>query len=305
MKCVFIYNPVGGKGLVEKKKDYIVGELKKKYDEVEVRATRCAGDMTVLANEAAKEADAIIFAGGDGSFHELLQAIAPMDEPPVLGYLPTGTVNDVAHSLKIPAKLKKALRIINEGKVEQIDCMKVNDIYTIYVAAAGAFTSATYTTPQINKNHIGRLAYGIEGLKHNMQLNPFPITCQGSEGQYVQMDGCVLVAFINSEYVAGFHMNKRANLQDGEMEVVLIEQKPKPNFFKKLGSYLSIAGLFLFGYQAKLPHVTHLKGKSFDVTFPEGLSWNLDGEKGCQGNIHVEIVPQKVKILLPNKKRRK
>lgn len=301
MKCIFIYNPVGGKGEIASRESFIVKQLRKKYEIVDVYATKCAGDMTHIARVAATEYDAIIFAGGDGSFNEILQGIGDMEDLPVLGYIPSGTVNDVAHSLKIPRKLKSALKVILEGQVEQIDCMKVNEKYAIYVAAAGTFTSATYTTSQKQKNHIGKIAYGIEGLKNNLQYQAFRVHCRG-EGGEVYSENCMLIAFINSKYVAGFQMNSRADLQDGEMEMALVEQRKKPNIFKRIGGYIAIAGLFLIGYRVKNRQILRLKGKSFDVDVADDIVWNLDGEKGSCGKIHIEVLPKRVKILLPNKK---
>ncbi len=302
MKCIFIYNPVGGKGVIAKKREYIVRKLREKYEIVDVYATQYAGDMTRMVKEVGVQYDVIVFAGGDGSFNELLQGIGEMENPPVLGYLPTGTVNDVAHSLKIPRKLKRALKVIKTGRVEEVDCMKVNERYAIYVVTAGAFTSATYNTPQIQKNHVGRIAYGVEGLKHNLKFQPFAVTCEGEHGR-IQAEGCILIAFINSKYVAGFKMNSRADLQDGEIEVAVVERQKKASIFKKIGGYLSIAGLFLFGYRAKIKNVAHLKGSSFDVDIGEDVVWNFDGEKGTSGRIHIEVLPRKVKILLPSKKK--
>ena len=247
MNCIFIYNPVGGKGKIAKKKDYIVGELKKKYDEVDVYATKCAGDMTRAAREAVGKYDAIIFAGGDGSFNEILQGVAEFDDMPVLGYIPSGTTNDMAHTLRIPSNIKKALNVIKNGEVDRIDCMKANKRYAIYVVTAGAFTSATYNAPQIQKNHIGRIAYGLEGIRHNLKFHEFSVNCKAVDGE-VEMESCVLIAFMNSKYVAGFKMNKRANVQDGQMEVAIVYRSGKRNIFQKIGSYLAIAGLFLFGY---------------------------------------------------------
>ncbi len=304
MKCIFIYNPVGGKGEIAKRKNYIVKELKEKYEVVDVHATECAGDMTKTAREAVGKYDAIIFAGGDGSLNELLQGVADCENAPVLGYIPSGTVNDVAHSLKIPVNIKKALKVIKTGRVEVFDCMKVNDHYASYVVTAGAFTSATYNTPQAQKNHMGRIAYGIEGLRHNFKFQPFSVSCK-SDGGEVRTDGCILIAFINGKYVAGFKMNKYADLQDGEIELAVVERKKKANIFKIIASYFALAGLFLFGYRAKIRNVTHLKGKVFDVDIGEDVVWNLDGEKGISGKIHIEVVPQKVRMIVPKKKKRK
>ncbi len=303
MKCIFIYNPVGGRGKIAAHKEYIVNELKEKYDVVDTYATQCAGDMTRIAREVANDYDAIIFAGGDGSFNELLQGIGDMETLPVLGYIPSGTVNDVAHSLRIPVKLKKALKVIKTGVVEQIDCMKLNDQYAVYVATTGAFTSATYTTPQKDKNNIGRIAYGFEGIKHNLKFQPFEVVCRGEEGEVKKE--CILIAFINSKYVAGMRMNPLADLRDGEMEVAIVERKIKAGFFRRLGAYFTLAGLFVFGYRAKLNNVIHLKGRAFDVELDDDITWNIDGERGIKGNIHIEVLPRKVSIIVPAPKAKK
>ncbi len=302
MKCIFIYNPVGGRGKIEKRKEYILKELREKFEIVDAYATQCEGDMTRIAREAAQKYDVIVFSGGDGSFNELLQGIAELEKQPILGYIPSGTVNDMAHSLRIPSNLKKALKIVKTGRVEQIDCMKVNDRYAIYVAATGAFTSATYNTPQLQKNQVGRIAYGFEGIRHNLKIPSFKVVCK-TPSEKVRVDGCVLIAFINSKYVAGFKMNPKANLSDGEIEVAIVERPKKANVFRVIGSYFSVFGLFLFGYRAKIRHILHLKGKSFEVELPNDLTWNLDGERGFNGKIRIEVVPKLVNILLPNKKR--
>ena len=302
MNCIFIYNPVGGNGKIAKKKDYIVEELKEKFEQVEIYATKCAGDMTRMVRESAKQYDAIIFAGGDGSFNEALQGVAELDEMPMLGYIPSGTVNDIAHTLGIPTKLKKALKVIKSGCVEKIDCMKVNNRYSAYVVAAGAFTSATYNAPQIQKNQFGRIAYGLEGVRHNLKFQAFDITCIG-ESERIETNECVLITFMNSKYVGGFKMNKRANVQDGRIEVAIVQRnKKKPNLLKKWSAYLAIAGLFLFGYHSKLRNTTRMSGSTFDVNVGEDITWNIDGEKGMTGNIHIEVIPSKIKIIVPKKK---
>ena len=301
MTCIFIYNPVSGKGKIAAKKGYIIRELKEKFEKVDVYATKCAGDMTRVARESVGKYDAIIFSGGDGTFNELLQGIAPFDELPILGYIPTGTVNDVAHTLGIPIKLKKALKTIKNGVVRKIDCMQVDDCYAVYVVAAGAFTSATYSTPQMQKNHIGRIAYGLEGLKNNLKFQAFHVNCRG-ETENFETSECVLITIMNSKYVAGFKMNKFADLQDGKIEVAVVHRNQKAQtIIKRISAYFAIAGLFLFGYHAKLRNTTRLSGESFDVTADENVTWNLDGEKGKTGKIHIKVLPRKIKIIVPEK----
>ncbi|MBQ2768663.1 MAG: YegS/Rv2252/BmrU family lipid kinase [Clostridia bacterium] len=303
MRCIFIYNPVSGKGKIAKKLSFIVEELKKKYEIVDVHETTGAGDMTATAKVALNTYDAIIFAGGDGSFNEVIQGLADKENLPELGYIPSGTVNDIAHTLKIPKNIKKALKIIQTGRVESLDCMRVNDVYAMYVVAAGAFTSATYKTSQKQKNHVGRLAYWWHGARKNLRFQVFKIRCENGEQQIETH--AVLSSFINSRYVAGFGFNKKtANLQDGKIEVAIVKQTESPNFFRKVGALVGVARLFLFGYKTRCKRVIRLNGSRFDIEVDDDIIWNFDGEKGQNGKICIEVVPRKIKMIVPSNLKR-
>ena len=299
MNCIFIYNPVSGRGKIHKKLSLITKSLGEKYDDVTVYATQYSGDMKRMARESVGKYDAIIFSGGDGSFNEILQGIADLENLPELGYIPSGTVNDIARTLKLPRNnIKKALKIIKTGKNELLDCMKVNDQYAMYVVAAGAFTSATYNTPQTDKNNAGKLAYYVEGIKHNFNFDFFDIDCT-SEKKH--MHG-MLILFFNSRYVSGFKVNELASLQDGKIEATIIQEEPKAKSgpLKKFISLLILAVLFLFG-RRRVKHkcLINLEGNSFDVDVADDVVWNFDGEKGCSGKIHVEVVPKKINVIVP------
>ncbi|MBE7100777.1 MAG: diacylglycerol kinase family lipid kinase [Clostridiales bacterium] len=300
MKCIFIYNPVSGKGKISKKLDYIKSELGKRYETVDVKATQGPGDMSKFARDAVGQYDAIIFSGGDGSFNEVVQGLADLDNTPALGYIPSGTVNDIAHSLKIPKKIKKALKVIQAGRVETLDCMKANDRYSLYVVAAGIFTDTSYSTSQSQKNHLGKLAYGLDGIKRNMHFKEFKIDCNDCNTQ-VHYEDCTLVTFMNGRYVSGFNTNKHSSMQDGKIEVAIVRGRTKANIFRKIAALLSVAKLFLFGYGAKSKHIIHMEGSSFDVSVADDIIWTIDGEKGPNGGLHIEVVPKRINVIVSKK----
>lgn len=300
MKCVFIYNPVSGKGKISKKLDYINKKLRQKYSEVKILATERSGDMSRLARENADETDAIIFSGGDGSFNEILQEVAGMENAPELGYIPSGTVNDVARTLGISKNVKKALKTILTGKTVDLDCMKANDRYAMYVIAAGLFTRASYTTDQKQKNEIGKIAYFLEGAKKELKFDFFNLDLTVDEKP--RRTNCVLISFMNGRSVAGFKLNKNADLQDGKIEVAVVEKKKKTKgIFAKIKALLSVCHLFLFGYRAKNKYLARFEGAAFDVDVGDDVVWNFDGEKGISGKIHVEVVPHSIKMIVPKR----
>ena len=99
----------------------------------------------------------------------------------------------------------------------------------------------------------------MEGIRHNLKFQIFNVTCAGETETY-ETNECVLITFMNSKYVGGFKMNKRANVQDGQIEVAIVQRNKKKSLIKKLSAYLAIAGLFLFGYHSRLRNTTRMAG---------------------------------------------
>ena len=297
MKCLFLYNPVSGRGKITEKLDYIVHTLQKKYDYVDSYATKAPGDMARAAAEAAEKYDALVFSGGDGSFNEVVRGIAGAEDPPELGYIPCGTVNDVAHTLGIPKRIKGALKVILTGDNALLDCMKVGERYAMYIVAAGAFTSATYTTPQASKQRVGRIAYGVEGLRKNMKFDVFDVCLDN--GSRRERTDCVFVALLNGRYVAGMRLNKDGSMADGKIVAAVIRQCKKPNIFQRIRAFFALANLFLFGYKVREKQIVRMEGSRFEIEADPSVCWNFDGEKGICGNIVVEVLPKRINMLVP------
>ena len=299
MKCIFIYNPNSGKGKIAKKLSYIVKKLRKKYESVDVYATKAKGDLTKKVKEVADEYDCIVFSGGDGTFNEVLRGIGEMEQLPLLGYLPGGTANDIAHSLGIPRNsVRGALKVILKGRRGLLDCMRVNGSeYAMYSISAGAFTSAAYTTPQQTKRALGLLAYGLEGIRKNLPFRVFPVKI--SDGRTSARTECVFALIMNSKCVAGWRMNKEGSMCDGVMESAVIKQKAKPNLYNKARALLAIARLFAFGYRFKERNIIRMEGEKLRFEAPEDIVWNYDGERGTSGSIEVELLPKRVPLLVP------
>ena len=297
MKCLFVYNPVSGRGKTEKRLQKIVHALRERYGDVCVAATHAQGDMTRIVRESAPLFDAIVFSGGDGTFNEALQGVCESGCSPELGYIPSGTVNDVAHSLGIPTRLRGALRVIRSGRAVPLDCMKINDRYAMYIVAAGAFTSAPYTTPQSLKKQIGFVAYGIEGIKKNLNFDVFGVTV--SDGERSVHADSVFVVLMNGRYVAGIPLNRGSSMADGKIEAALIHQRKNPGFFGKVRAFLALARLFLLGYRVREKQITRFEGSHFEIEAEESVVWNFDGEKGLSGKVTVDVVPGRIRMLVP------
>lgn len=299
MKCLFLYNPESGKGVIKKKLALVKKMLKSKFDEVELYATQSAEDMQEQVRAGAERCDAIVFAGGDGSFHNILQGLGERKIP--IGYIPAGTTNDTARSLGIPRRVKGALKVILQGNVAPVDCMRVGGRYAIYIACAGALASVTYETPQAKKRRLGWFAYVFAVLKRLSKFDAFPfrVTC-GEET--VDAYGA-LVFILNGRWVARFPLNARGSMQDGILEVIVIKQKETAGIFHKMATFFKLGISMLFGCGIRLKDLVLLRGDKISVEVPSGVVWDLDGEKGRGGNIEAEVLRGHLNLFVPRGKK--
>ena len=299
MNCLFLYNPSSGKGKIAKKAEYIRKRLQKTFERVEVAATTSAEDLEARVREGAEQFDVILFSGGDGTFNHVLQGVGTHEV--LLGYIPGGTTNDVARSLGIPRSVKGALKVIEQGCSRWLDCMRVNDRYAMYIAAAGAFTRATYATPQNIKKKLGILAYAFECLKTEMNFKVFPlrVNCDGETAE----TSAVLALVLNGRSVASFPINRSGSMCDGQLELAVIRQAERPGFFRRIGAYFSLASLFLFGVKIKKKDILYLHGRHITIGTDNGVVWDLDGEEGMRGDIAVEVLPQRMRMFVPQNKK--
>ena len=300
MNCLFLYHPKSGRGKVAKKIGYIRRTLCAHFGHVDIVATESGEEMTEYARDGAERYDVILFSGGDGTFNRVLQGIGGGGVG--LGYVPGGTTNDVARSLGIPRNVKGALRVILDGHEQRLDVMRLSGgRYAMYIAAAGAFTRATYTAKPASKKRFGILAYAFEVLRHEMKLRVFPltITC----GEQTVRTHSVLILTMNGRSVAGMPVNKRSSMADGVMEMAIIRQKEHPDLFARMGAFVSIAMLFLFRGKVRRNKITLLRGSRFTIQTADDLVWDLDGEEGMCGNIEVELLPRRMRLFVPKKKK--
>ncbi len=299
MKCLFLYNPMSGRGKIKKRLSLIRSMLSEKY-ETDIVETKSGADMEERARAAVGKYDLIVFSGGDGTFHNVLQGIGEADMQ--LGYIPAGTVNDVARSLGIPRRIKGALKVILGGRSEQLDCMRINGTHNcMYVAALGTATNVTYETSQRSKRALGWFAYAFRGIRRNMRFRVFRIhgVCDGREFAHTG----VLALVMNGRSVAGFKVNRGGSMQDGQLEVAIVKQKERPNLFQKLGAYFVVVGLMLGGIKRKRKRVAVYRGAKLFIGGVSDMVWDFDGERGVAGDIEAEVMPRRVRMMVPAQKK--
>lgn len=298
MKCIFVYNPESGNGKIKKHRDYILKELATKYGEVDCVETRKAGDATEYAKNACGVYDYFFVSGGDGTINEVVNGFGENEDAPILGIIPSGTVNDVAHSLHISKNLKKAVKNLIEGEIFEHDIFKVNDRYGIYVCCTGLFSKTSYDTARYSKKKLGKFAYFLRGVKEVMTTKPTKLELH-IDGEKIKKD-CAMLLIFNSRSTAGFNVNRKASLDDGIVEIVVFHSHKKSIWFFDL---LRTVRFFFFGVNSikKSKHVTYRQSSNFKIKLAEDTVINLDGEKSGKGTFDFSVINKGLKILIPKK----
>lgn len=221
-KLLFLVNPNAGQRRVNKSLTDIIGIFNEGGYEVTVFLTNGPGSGTQIVQERAKDYDLVVCAGGDGTLNETVTGVLRAGAVCPVGYIPCGSTNDFASTLKLSTDVVQAAKDIMMGAPVEYDVGRWGDRYFVYIASFGAFTRVSYTTPQNLKNALGHLAYVLSGIQELPQIRNIPIRLEldgeALEGEYL------FGAVSNSTSVGGLlTINPRlVDLRDGKFEVMLV-----------------------------------------------------------------------------------
>ena len=100
-RMLFVYNPHAGKGLLKQKLSEIVDIFVKAGYEVVIYPTQAYRDAYRKITEMTEDYDLVVCSGGDGTIDEVVTGMMEREHKIPVGYIPTGTTNDFANSLKM------------------------------------------------------------------------------------------------------------------------------------------------------------------------------------------------------------
>ena len=236
-----------------------------------MRETKGPGDATRFARDLGPDFDTVVCYGGDGTLNETISGLMQLERKPPLGYLPSGSTNDFAATLHIPAAPYLAADIIAQGTPIALDVGRHNERYFSYVASFGAFTRASYSAPQETKNALGHFAYILEGMKNLDSLRPYH--CRVTADEETVEDDFIFGSVCNSTSLAGLVKldPKRVHMDDGMFELILLRM---PKTALDLQNLITALNRMDYDY----PGVIFRHVRSVTVTTREDIPWSLDGE---------------------------
>ena len=290
-RLLFIYNPTSGTGQVKGALAPVLDVFTKAGWITTSYPTQCKGDAARTAQELGPQFDRVVCAGGDGTLSEVASGLMLLDAPPPLGYIPFGSTNDCATTLKLPRKPREAALVAaGTGVPTPVDVGMLNDTAFVYVAAFGAFTKVAYDTPQDLKNTFGHLAYIFAGIASLPTIAPYHMTVE-YDGQILE-DDFYFGMVSNSQSIGGIKPPKvdRVVLDDGLFEVTLVK---KPLSLADLTDGLQ--ALVSLSPSDRSGALVQFQARALTFTSDQSIPWTVDGEFG--GSRPVNRVENRRKAL--------
>ena len=292
-RMLFIYNPHAGKASIRSNLLDIVDIFTKAGYEVTAQPTQKKGDATDATIKKAGRYDLLVCSGGDGTIDEVVTGMMERSERIPVGYVPAGTTNDFARSLKIPRTMIKAAHTIVDGHPFACDIGSFNGDIFVYIAAFGLFTDVSYLTDQNMKNVLGHMAYLLEGAK---RLNAFPSYHMrvSANGETIE-DDFMYGMITNSFSVGGFKniTGQNVKLDDGVFEVTLIKTPKNVSELNQLMTALVMKDV-------DTDCMYCFKASQIAFVCEDEVPWTLDGEYGGHHRrVSVQNEMQAIEIIVP------
>ena len=131
-KLLFIYNPHAGKAQIRSNLLDIIDIFTKAGYTVTARPTQKRGDAEEAVINRSRDYELVVCSGGDGTLDEVVTGMMKCEDKTPIGYVPAGTTNDFARSLKISGNMQKAAADIVNGRDYACDAGIFNDDIQVY-----------------------------------------------------------------------------------------------------------------------------------------------------------------------------
>lgn len=290
-KAKLIYNPNSGEKSIVNSLDFIISI----YQKNNITLIPYRIDKNECIDKAFLDIDDtyehLIIAGGDGTIDIIINAMKNLNINLPVGILPVGTANDFAHSLGLEFDIKKAVDNIINSSPRNFDIGKINDKYFINVASAGMFTDVSQKINPDFKNYMGKVAYYIAGIEETLHLRVFNIKVKSDEVEY--KGNMYLMLVFNGKTAGNLNLAYKAKLDDGYLDVIIFKDMPIP---KSIPVFINVLkGEHLDNLNED--DILYFKTKEIYIECEDGLTTDIDGEKGPDFPLDIKCIEGGLEIL--------
>lgn len=284
-----ILNPAADRGRAGERREELRSVLGQAGLAAEISRTERPGHAPQLAREAVQAgAKVVAAAGGDGTIHEVAQALVGTEV--ALGILPLGSGNDYIRALGIPRDLPGAAAALAHGKARVVDVADVNGRFSLnsFGMSIEGQIASDYRRMRFLKGESGYLYATI------LEVARFRAFRAAVAGDGWTFAGKLLsVSVMNGPYAGGgYHLAPQARNDDGVLDVGLIGNYPRLVRYWVLpktrdGTYLNLA------------RVHAKKAQRIRIRSDRPLPVHMDGELLPEPvrEIEVALRPQALRVI--------
>jgi len=256
----FLVNPASGGGAAPQAVVPVAAALRERGATVDVTYSPGPKAMGALVEAAVAKGDVVVSVGGDGMLSSLAGLVARANG--TLAVVPAGRGNDFARMLGIPDGPHEVAALLVEAEPRSVDLVQLTlpgaaeprvvagSVYCGIDARAGEIVDKAHWLPSA-------LQYPYAALRAMAAYKParFIVSVDGDERQFAASN--VVVA--NSAYYGkGMKVAPAAEVDDGLLEVVVIEASSKLSLMRSLPKVYD-------GQHVDLPQVTVLRGTRVEL----------------------------------------
>jgi diacylglycerol kinase (ATP) len=263
------------------------------WTELTVFVTTGPGDAKALAREAAEAgAELVLSVGGDGTANEAAQGL--LGSPTALGIVPVGSGNGLARCLRIPLDPARALAVLEDGVDRAIDVGTANGRLFLNVGGAGfdAVVGADFHASGRSGRRRGILSYVLLSLFRVVRYRAEPLWLE-ADGKGHEVRPFLVCLANGPQYGAGATIARGAKLDDGRLDVVVIDDAPRPVLLA------NIPRLFA-GRLDRSRLYRRLTAAKAVLTGQAPFAYHRDGEPEAPvARLEVGLLPHALKVRVP------
>ncbi len=307
MRVIAILNPAADSGRTGRRRGVVEAALRAAGLEGELWLTEGPGHAVALAQQAARQAEAVLAVGGDGTIQEVCRGLLADGGGAHLGVLPMGTGNDFVKMLGLPRRPEAAARALATAIPRALDYGFIRWIEDdrqhaqVFINAAGAGFDARAAVVAYTYKHWPGITGYLAAVLHTLRQWVSPqarivVSTTPSEQPRAFYEGPLLLVTAGNGISSGgmFRLTPHASLSDGLLDVCLVEHMSIPRILQVLPR--AIRGTHEMAQEVHTARVT-----TVEITADAGLPVHADGEILAQSArfVHITVIAGGLSVLVP------
>ncbi|WP_077324369.1 YegS/Rv2252/BmrU family lipid kinase [Virgibacillus siamensis] len=282
-KALFIFNGNEDDTNMRQNLSEILPVLSTNIKELTTIRTMSLEELKDTCVNFAQEVELIIVLGGDGTLHECINSISPLEKRPVLAILPGGTCNDFSRTLNMPQNPRQAAEVLVDGEVVDIDVGFADKRYFLNFWGIGLISETSLNINETQKKNFGVLSYFMSTLKTVNQAESFFYNISGESENH--QGEAVMILVMNGNFIGTRKLPiPSLHPSDGLLDVLVIKNSSIASFRELLSMNRPNTDV------EQLSEIIHFQASSVQITTEQEMEIDMDGE--IDG-----VTPEAIRIL--------